>query len=75
MQVRASVIVQNHGRARPDHEVDTAELHLAQPAEPLGFESIRSLEHRFTRAPFQPGTVSPGHRFTRAPFHRRHDVS
>ena len=48
MHVGASVIFQNPGRARPDHEVYADDLRLARLAEPLGFESIWSVEHHFT---------------------------
>ena len=48
MHVGASVIFQNPGRTRPDHEVYADELRLARLAEPLGFESIWSVEHHFT---------------------------
>ena len=48
MHVGLSVIFQNPGRERPDHEVYAADLKLARQAEPLGFDSIWSVEHHFT---------------------------
>ncbi len=48
MHVGLSVIFQNPGRTRPDHEVYAAELRLARQAEPLGFDSVWSVEHHFT---------------------------
>jgi alkanesulfonate monooxygenase SsuD/methylene tetrahydromethanopterin reductase-like flavin-dependent oxidoreductase (luciferase family) len=48
MHVGLSVIFQNPGRARPDHEVYADDLRLARQAESLGFESIWSVEHHFT---------------------------
>ncbi|MFW2333319.1 LLM class flavin-dependent oxidoreductase [Ilumatobacter sp.] len=48
MHVGLSVIFQNPGRQRPDHEVYAADLRLARQAEPLGFDSIWSVEHHFT---------------------------
>ena len=48
MHVGLSVIFQNPGRERPDHEVYAAELKLARQAEPLGFDSVWSVEHHFT---------------------------
>ena len=48
MHVGLSVIFQNPGRSRPDHEVYADELRLARQAEPLGFDSIWSVEHHFT---------------------------
>jgi len=48
MHVGLSVIFQNPGRARPDHEVYADDLRLARQAEPLGFDSIWSVEHHFT---------------------------
>ena len=48
MHVGLSVIFQNPGRERPDHEVYAADLKLARQAEPLGFDSVWSVEHHFT---------------------------
>jgi alkanesulfonate monooxygenase SsuD/methylene tetrahydromethanopterin reductase-like flavin-dependent oxidoreductase (luciferase family) len=48
MHVGMAVIFQNPGRAQRDAEVYREELALADLAEPLGFESIWSVEHHFT---------------------------
>ena len=48
MHVGMSVIFQNPGRTRPDFEIYQEEMALADMAEPLGFESIWSVEHHFT---------------------------
>ena len=48
MHVGLSVIFQNPGRARADHEVYADDLRLARQAESLGFDSIWSVEHHFT---------------------------
>ena len=48
MHVGTTVIFQNPGRRRADHEVYADDLRLARLAEPLGFESIWSVEHHFT---------------------------
>ena len=48
MHVGFSVIFQNPGDAKPDHQVYAEDLALALQAEPLGFESIWSVEHHFT---------------------------
>ena len=48
MHVGMSVIFQNPGRTRPDFEIYQEEMALANMAEPLGFESIWSVEHHFT---------------------------
>jgi alkanesulfonate monooxygenase SsuD/methylene tetrahydromethanopterin reductase-like flavin-dependent oxidoreductase (luciferase family) len=48
MHVGTTVIFQNPDRRRPDHEVYADDLRLARLAEPLGFESIWSVEHHFT---------------------------
>ena len=48
MHVGMSVIFQNPGRERLDSEVYADDLSLARQAEPLGFESIWSVEHHFT---------------------------
>ena len=48
MHVGYTAIFQNPGRALPDHEVYREELRLACLAEPLGFESVWSVEHHFT---------------------------
>jgi hypothetical protein len=48
VKVGMAVIFQNPGDARPDHDVYRDELRLADLAEPLGFDSIWSVEHHFT---------------------------
>lgn len=48
MHVGMSVIFQNPGRKLPDAQVYQQDLALARLAEPLGFESIWSVEHHFT---------------------------
>ncbi len=48
MHVGCSVLFQNPFDAIADHEVMREELHLASLAEPLGFESIWTVEHHFT---------------------------
>ncbi len=48
MHVGMSVVFQNPGRARPDHEVWRDELALADLAEPLGYDSVWTVEHHFT---------------------------
>lgn len=48
MHVGTSVIFQNPGHEVPDRTVYQNELKLADLAEPLGFESIWSVEHHFT---------------------------
>lgn len=48
MDVGASIIFQNKHRARSDYEVYQNELRLADLVEPLGFDSIWSVEHHFT---------------------------
>lgn len=48
MHIGTAVIFQNPGRARPDGDVYVDEVKLADLAEPLGFESIWTVEHHFT---------------------------
>ncbi len=48
MQVGAAVIFQNLGRPRSDRSVYADELRLADLIEPLGFDSLWSVEHHFT---------------------------
>ena len=48
MHVGASVIFQNTGKWTSDLEVYRNDLRLADLAEPLGFESIWTVEHHFT---------------------------
>src|SRR5438128_1687166 len=48
MQVGAGMIFQNPGRRISDREVYRHELPLADLVEPLGFDSLWSVEHHFT---------------------------
>lgn len=48
MHVGYGPLFQNPGNALPDGEVYRQELRLAEMAEPLGFDSIWSVEHHFT---------------------------
>ncbi len=48
MHVGMSVIFQNPGELKPDHQVYAEDMVLARQAEPLGFDSIWSVEHHFT---------------------------
>ena len=48
MHVGMSVIFQNPGETVPDRDVYADDLRLAKLAEPLGFDSIWSVEHHFT---------------------------
>ena len=48
MHVGMSVIFQNPGETVPDAQIYAQDLALARLAEPLGFESIWSVEHHFT---------------------------
>ena len=48
MHIGMSVIFQNPGESRSDAEVYAQDLALARLAEPLGFQSIWSVEHHFT---------------------------
>ncbi len=48
MHVGLSVIFQNPGELKPDHQVYAEDLALARQAEPLGFDSVWSVEHHFT---------------------------
>lgn len=48
MHVGYAPLFQNPGTALPDAEVYRQELRLAEMAEPLGFDSIWSVEHHFT---------------------------
>src|SRR5580698_8334481 len=47
MHVGYGAVFQNPNNALPDAEVYRNELHLAEMAEPLGFDSIWSVEHHF----------------------------
>ena len=48
MRVGMAIVFQNPGKTRPDFDVYQDELNLANLAEPLGFDSIWSVEHHFT---------------------------
>ena len=48
MHVGMAAVFQNTGRALSDHQVYLNELALADMAEPLGFDSVWSVEHHFT---------------------------
>ncbi|MEL7158278.1 MAG: LLM class flavin-dependent oxidoreductase [Actinomycetota bacterium] len=48
MHVGMSVIFQNPGETVPDSQIYAQDLALARLAEPLGFDSIWSVEHHFT---------------------------
>jgi hypothetical protein len=48
MHVGMSVIFQNPGEKIPDSQVYKQDLALARLAEPLGYDSIWSVEHHFT---------------------------
>lgn len=48
MHVGYAPLFQNLGQPVPDHEVYRQELALAKLAEPLGFDSVWSVEHHFT---------------------------
>ena len=48
MHVGFAPLFQNLGQPMPDHEVYRNELRLAEMAEPLGFDSVWSVEHHFT---------------------------
>src|SRR2546427_13022127 len=48
MRVGMAAVFQNPGRARSDFDVYHDELKLADLCEPLGFDSIWSVEHHFT---------------------------
>ena len=48
MRVGMAAVFQNPGRARSDFDVYRDELKLADLCEPLGFDSIWSVEHHFT---------------------------
>ncbi len=47
MEVGVAVIMQNPNRQQPDHHVYWEERRLADLAEPLGFDSLWSVEHHF----------------------------
>lgn len=57
MHVGMAAIFQNTGRQVTDRQVYRNELMLAEMAEPLGFESIWSVEHHFTDYTMCPDVV------------------
>ena len=57
MHVGMAAVFQNTGRALSDHQIYLNELALADMAEPLGFESIWSVEHHFTDYTMCPDVV------------------
>jgi alkanesulfonate monooxygenase SsuD/methylene tetrahydromethanopterin reductase-like flavin-dependent oxidoreductase (luciferase family) len=52
-----AAVFQNTGRALSDHQIYLNELALADMAEPLGFDSIWSVEHHFTDYTMCPDVV------------------
>jgi alkanesulfonate monooxygenase SsuD/methylene tetrahydromethanopterin reductase-like flavin-dependent oxidoreductase (luciferase family) len=57
MHVGYAPLFQNPENALPDHEVYRQELRLAELAEPLGFDSVWSVEHHFTDYTMCPDVV------------------
>ena len=57
MHVGMSAIFQGFGGSLSDREVWAADLRLADLAEPLGFESIWSVEHHFTNYTMCPDVL------------------
>src|SRR5215218_9137830 len=57
MHVGMSSIFQGFGGTLSDREVWQADLHLADLAEPLGYESIWSVEHHFTNYTMSPDVL------------------
>jgi alkanesulfonate monooxygenase SsuD/methylene tetrahydromethanopterin reductase-like flavin-dependent oxidoreductase (luciferase family) len=57
MHVGMAAVFQNTGRALSDRQIYLNELALADMAEPLGFESIWSVEHHFTDYTMCPDVV------------------
>ncbi len=57
MHVGTAIIFQNTGRQITDRQVYLNELALADMAEPLGFDSIWSVEHHFTDYTMCPDVV------------------
>ncbi len=57
MHVGMSSIFQGFGGSLSDREVWEADLHLADLAEPLGYESIWSVEHHFTNYTMSPDVL------------------
>ena len=57
LHVGYAPVFQNPGNARSDAEVYQEELRLAELAEPLGFDSVWSIEHHFTDYTMCPDAV------------------
>ena len=57
MHVGMAAVFQNTGRQVSDHQIYLNELALADMAEPLGFDSIWSVEHHFTDYTMCPDVV------------------
>ena len=57
MHVGMSSIFQGFGGSMTDREVYDADIHLADLAEPLGFESIWGVEHHFTNYTMCPDVL------------------
>jgi len=57
MKVGMSVFMQNANNKWSDYEVYRNDLRLADQAEPLGFDSIWSVEHHFTPYTMVPDVV------------------
>ncbi|MBM3651021.1 MAG: LLM class flavin-dependent oxidoreductase [Alphaproteobacteria bacterium] len=57
MHVGMAVVFQNTDRALSDRQIYLNELALADMAEPLGFDSIWSVEHHFTDYTMCPDVV------------------
>ena len=58
MKVGVDIIHQNLGRPQPDHKVYREEQRLADLVEPLGFDSLWSVEHHFDDYTMVPGSRS-----------------
>src|SRR3954462_3767187 len=57
MHVGMATVFQNTGRTVSDRQIYLNELALAELAEPLGFESIWSVEHHFTSYTMSPDVL------------------
>lgn len=57
MHVGMASIFQNPGEAQPDARVFQEELRMADLAEPLGFDSLWSVEHHFTDYTMMPDAL------------------
>jgi alkanesulfonate monooxygenase SsuD/methylene tetrahydromethanopterin reductase-like flavin-dependent oxidoreductase (luciferase family) len=57
MKVGTAAVFQNPGHALPDQDVYRQELRLADLVEPLGFDSVWSVEHHFTDYTMCPDVV------------------